>query len=87
MARPKQIGSNVLATPQQITDRFFVFRRDVDRGEAPARYKTASCRASRRSVLIRSPERRGINDGARISHGMPAVVRKRCKLNPQDPAS
>jgi hypothetical protein len=33
VALAKQIGSNVLATPQQITDRLFVFRRDVDRGE------------------------------------------------------
>jgi len=37
---------------------------------APARQRTASCPASRRSVLMRSPARRGISAGAITSHGI-----------------
>ena len=41
---------------------------------APARNSTASCPASRRSVLIRSPGRRGISAGAITSQGMPRLA-------------
>jgi hypothetical protein len=37
MARAQQIGANILATPQQVARRFFLVRRDVNRGEGTGR--------------------------------------------------
>jgi hypothetical protein len=43
--------------------------------------------ASRRSVLIRSPGRRGISAGAITSHRTPSVWRARYNSKPHGPAS
>ena len=58
----------VLATSQQIADRFLQLSRNMNRGErAGAKQHGQVTPASRRSVLIRSPGRRGISVGAMTS--------------------
>jgi hypothetical protein len=47
----------------------------------------ASIIASRRSVFTRSPERLGIDDGARTSQSTPWEIRCRQITNPHGPAS
>jgi hypothetical protein len=56
--------------------------RDATARAAPARSKTASWPASRRSVLIRSPARHGMSAGAMISHAIPRAARARWSSNP-----
>ena len=69
VARPQEIGPDILAAPQQVAGGFFLLGRNVDGVSAPARYSTASWPASRRSVLMRSPGRRGNSAGAITSQG------------------
>jgi len=47
----------------------------------------ARCPASRRSVLMRSPGRRGMSAGAMTSHVTPRAAKKRWSSKPQGPAS
>ena len=54
---------------------------------SPDATSRASIIASRRSVLTRSPERLGIDDGATTSQSMPCALRWRQITNPQGPAS
>ena len=67
VSRAQQIGSNVLATAEEITGGFFLVGRDVNRGEGAGSEKDGELAGSRRSVLTRSPGRRGISAGAMTS--------------------
>jgi hypothetical protein len=87
MAGAQQIGADVFAVPQQITRGLLLLGGDVNRGQRAARKRIASCPASRRSVLMRSPGRRGISAGAITSHGIPCCVSARCNSKPHGPAS
>lgn len=56
-------------------------------GEVTGTARRASSMASRRSVLMRSPEGRAIEDGATTSQCRPCAVRWRQMTKPQGPAS
>jgi hypothetical protein len=45
------------------------------------------CRERRRSVLIRSPERFGVSEGATTSHSTPSCLSRRASPKPHGPAS
>jgi hypothetical protein len=83
----QQVGTNVLAAAKEVACRLFLLGGNVNRGERAGTIGIASWPASRRSVFTRSPARRGINDGAMTSHGIPCAVNARCSSNPHGPAS
>ena len=59
-----QIPQGIFTRPTQVAEGFIVDGGDIDRGEVSERMSLASCMASRRSVLTRSPAFLGINEGA-----------------------
>ena len=87
VARPEQIRPDVLTAAQQVAGGFLLLGRDVNRRQRPGAKQHRELAASRRSVLIRSPARRGISAGAITSQGMPWPIRARCSSKPHGPAS
>ena len=59
-----QIPQGIFSRPTEVADGFIVDGGDIHRGEVPWRISRASCRASRQSVLPRSPGFLGIKEGA-----------------------
>jgi hypothetical protein len=87
VACPQQICAHLLATAEEIADGFFVFRGDVNGRRRAGAIEDGELGASRRSVLTRSPGRRGMSAGAMTSHATPPAVHTRCSSNPHGPAS
>jgi hypothetical protein len=63
-----------LTRANQITDRFMRLIWHPDRGQFTSAVQLGELFASRRSVLIRSPGLRGINDGATRAHSYPIAL-------------
>jgi hypothetical protein len=77
----------VLAVARQVTHRLVARVGIITAVSSPARAKPASESASRRSVLMRSPGRRGILAGATTSQPKPAARSSRARPYPHGPAS
>jgi hypothetical protein len=87
MATPLKVLARVVPRPRQIAHRLSAGVGGCTTVNSPARPSSASLRASRRFVLMRSPGFRGINAGAMTSHAIRSVVICRCSAYPHGPAS
>jgi hypothetical protein len=59
-----EIADSIVTSPREVANGFIFHFGHIDRGENPERARRASCTASRRSVLTRSPGFWGSNEGA-----------------------
>jgi hypothetical protein len=82
-----EIAEGICTGPSAITNGFIFNLGTETPVRSPERASLASCTASRRSVLTRSPAFLGISDGATTQQSWPCFVRYRESQEPQGPAS
>ena len=87
MPGPHQITARVLACAHQIARSLLVRLRHPHRHELTQPQQPRHRSASRRSVLTRSPDARGIFDGAATVQAIPAAAHARASPYPVGPAS
>ena len=87
MSESHQISASILTGTDQITGRLLFHRRNCNLDDFAQPEHRARCKASRASVLTRSPAGLCSFDGAITAHSIPARLRDRYKPNPVGPAS
>lgn len=87
MPRPQQVGSDVLAAPEQVPCGLLLLGRDVHRRRRPCPIQGRHMAGVSAVRLDAIPGRRRINTGAIRSHLSPSGCSARCNSKAHGPAS